>query len=123
MSSEFEAARAALTVPARSVTFSPAGAMRALSETAPWSIAGIPETYQGLPMEIVSGQSEPCIVSSEPLEPGLSWWGVTSMTGQRCALRARDGDDAMDLCNCWFNAVASTAVPLADIAACVEFMR
>lgn len=106
-----------------SVKFSPHAALEAVSETAPWTIAGFPEFYNGAEMEIVSGQSEPVITSDLPLEPGLSWYGVTSITGQRCSLRARSEYDALDLCSVWMNATPITAIPLANTAACAAFMK
>lgn len=106
-----------------SIKFSPLAALDAVSETAPWTIAGFPEFYNGMEMEIVSGQTEPVITSDLPLEPGLSWWGVTSSTGQRCSLRARSYADALSLCSMWMNATPDAAIPLLDTTECAAFMR
>lgn len=84
------AARAALPG-ARFVSFNPAALAEALSYTAPWNRAGVPDVYEGLAMGCDPDQVAPVEVSATvPTDHHLSVWFKVSGAESRTCLRAPD---------------------------------
>lgn len=98
-----------MTVP-RSVSFSPAGIVLALSETAPWIITGIPEVFNGVPLRIDPNQTEIFIISPDHL-PEMTWYKIRSITDNvRVSLRATNSDEALDIFEALRNKVTATEI-------------